>query len=97
MRLKVITTAFLILGIVLMVGWPWVLGRRPDVDASRAIKADYAVVLFYYFGATLGTWTTTFILAWIVARRTKAEVLKAEEENLRGLIEGTLRDHGSQE
>jgi len=93
MRLKVLTTALVVFGIVLMVGWPWLVGPKPPAEAGTQALATYGQRLMIYFLVTVSTWITVAVLALIIARRARDEFLAEEKENLRQLIEGTLRDH----
>jgi len=94
MRLKVLTTTLLIAGVVLLLVWPFVFNGRPRATASRLEKAQWGQRVLVYFGVTAGTWLATAFSAMMLARQTQRQFLTDERDNLKGLIEGTLRDHG---
>lgn len=94
MRLKIATTAFLLFGLVLLATWPWVVGPRPPADAPKPELAAFAVRLMIYMGATIVTFAVTAALALLVGRQARKQYRKEAIDNLRELIEGTLKDHG---
>lgn len=93
MRLKVATSTFLILGLLLLVGWPWIVGSQPpksDLQATREYAARFGI----YVIAILLIWFTTALLAVIVARRARQAFREEAMENLQHLLEESLKDHG---
>lgn len=94
MRLKVLTTTLLIAGVLLMLGWPLIVGQRPSKGTSKVVVARWGVRSLVYFGATSGVWLSVAVSAWLLARQTQRDFLNQEKKNLNELIEGTLRDHG---
>lgn len=93
MRLKVLTTALIIFGVVLMLCWPLIVGERPPADAGAQVLAAFGQRLMTYFLITVGVWITVAVLAIVIARQTREQFLADERENLNKLIEGTLHDH----
>lgn len=93
MRLKIWTTACFLTGIVLLVGWPWIVGAKPSDTATKQDLARYGLRVLMYFGLTATIFLVTAILALIVMRRTRQEFLEESGKNLQGLIESTLEDH----
>ncbi|MBS1706682.1 MAG: hypothetical protein JST40_12480 [Armatimonadetes bacterium] len=93
MRLKIVTTILLILGVALLVAWPFVVGAPPPAGTDRHIVARYGMKLLLYFAATAFTFLGTAVCAIFVARNTKVEYLESQQGILKELIEGTLRDH----
>lgn len=94
MRLKVLTTALLITGVLLMLGWPFIVGSRPPRGTPKPEIARWGVRSLVYFGATSGVWLSAAVSAMLLAKKTKKEFLDQERKNLKDLIEGTLQDHG---
>lgn len=94
MRLKVLTTTFLIAGVLLMLAWPFVVGPRPPVEATNVQKALWGQKALLYFLFTASAWLMTAMSAFLLARQSHREFLEQERDNLKSLIEGTLRDHG---
>lgn len=92
MRLKIATTSFLIAGVLLLLAWPFAIGPKP-VQASQKELAEYALRILIYFGITATTFLVTAILALLLVRQARRDFAKEAKENLKGLIEGTLRDH----
>ncbi|MBV6458002.1 MAG: hypothetical protein HONBIEJF_01124 [Fimbriimonadaceae bacterium] len=93
MRLKIWTTAFFLTGVVLLVGWPWIVGPKPADTATKQELARYGLRVLMYFGLTATVFLVTAILALLVMRRTRKEFLEESGKNLQGLIESTLEDH----
>jgi len=82
-----------VFGIILMVGWPYIVGPRPVPDAGTQALAAYGQRLMIYFLVTVCTWVAVAVLALLIFRQTRDEFLAEERENLQKLIEGTLKDH----
>ncbi len=93
MRLRVLTTVFLLFGVALMVCWPFVLGHRPGPEASHRELATYALHAILYFGVTAFTFVFAALFALLAMRQARREFVEQKRENLRGLIEGSLKDH----
>jgi len=93
MRLKVLTTAFVLAGLALLILWPWLVGPRPDASAGRLALASYGQRLLMYFGVTALTWLGAAFCAWLLIRQTRREYLESLHKNVQSLIEGSLRDH----
>ena len=93
MRLKILTATLVIFGVLLMLLWPVAVGQRPIDDASRVDKARWGQQVLVYFGITASVWLSTAMSALLLARQSRREFLEQERENLKSLIEGTLKDH----
>lgn len=94
MRLKILTTTFFVLGILLLVAWPIVVGPRPEAGSSPEVWSRYGMRLLFYFAATSLTFLITATLAVLVIRQQRREYAEQAKRNLRDLIESTLKDHG---
>lgn len=94
MRLKVLTTIGVIVGVGLVLSWPWVMGPRPDpTEENKRAVADYAMRLLVYFGATALVWLGVAILALIMVRQARKQFVVEEKALVKELVEGTLKDH----
>lgn len=94
MRVKTVTTALLVFGIALLVGWPWIVGPKPPVNAPDAERLRYLLRYGLYFTVLLLTFFSTAVGAMLAARATRRQLREEAMENLHELIEGTLEDHG---
>jgi len=92
MLLKVLTTTFVIFGLGLLVGLPFVMGHKPSGE-DQVELARYGTRVLAYFGVTSLAWVTAAFCAVLLMRRTRKQYADEQKENLKGLIEGTLRDH----
>lgn len=90
MRLKTVTSALMGTGFCLLVGWPWIVGARPQ---GRAELREYVIRAGVYFASLLVIFFATVVCAWLVVRQQREEFRRQSRENLRELIEGTLKDH----
>ena len=90
MRLKTLTSVLMATGFLLLVGWPWIVGARPQ---GRAELRDYVIRAGVYFAVLLVISFSTVVCAWLVVRQQREEFRRQSRENLRELIEGTLKDH----
>jgi heme/copper-type cytochrome/quinol oxidase subunit 2 len=95
MRLKIATTTFLIAGLLLLAGWPWLVGPMPKSSevGKRAVQ-EYAVRFGVYIIVVLIVWFVTAMLAVLVARQARQAFREEAMENFQHLMEETLKDHG---
>ena len=93
MFVKIVTTALVLIGLALLAGLPFALRERP-VDGDQETLARYGAWLLTYFGATCLVWLCAAFSAVFVMRAVKRQLVDDQKENLDGMIEGTLRDHG---
>lgn len=96
MRLKVLTTAFMVLSLALLLGMPWMLRSRPK-DGDRREVVAFARRLLVYEGALVIALAATGITAILIVRRAREEYRKASHDNLQILLEGTLEAHRRKE
>ena len=93
MFLKVLTTAFFLFGILLLVAWPFVIGPRPDPELGKNVLADYALKMAVYVFVLSVAWMAAAVCAWLLTRKLRKELTGRQVENMEGLVEGTLKDH----
>jgi len=95
MRLKIATSTFLIAGLLLLAGWPWLVGPMPKASevGKRAVQ-EYAVRFGIYIIVVLLVWFITAMLAVLVARQARQAFREEAMENFQHLMEETLKDHG---
>ncbi|MCB8933612.1 MAG: hypothetical protein H6534_09235 [Chthonomonadaceae bacterium] len=94
MRVKLVTTALLVFGIVLLVGWPWIVGAKPAATAPEQERLRYLLRYGIYFVTLLLTFFSTAVGAVLVARQARRQLKEEAMENFHSLLEGTLKDHG---
>lgn len=92
-RVKIFVIASVMAGLVMLLVWPWVVGSRPPRNAPRKELAGYGMKLSVYLGLSCLPWLMAAggCILWI--RQTRREFVDREKDNMRELIEGTLRDH----
>ncbi len=94
MRLKVVTTALLVCGVLLLLCWPLILGEKPSPDAPRKELANWGARALTYFLLTSMAFLSAAFGAALIMRRNRQEFLLEAKRNVRDLIEGSLNDHG---
>ena len=95
MRLKIVTSTFLIAGLLLLAGWPWLVGPMPKAsETGKRAMQEYAVRFGIYIIVVLLVWSVTAILAIVVARKARQNLRDEALENFQHLVEETLKDHG---
>ncbi|HLK14277.1 MAG TPA: hypothetical protein VKT78_05695 [Fimbriimonadaceae bacterium] len=96
MRLKLLTTGAFVLGIVLILMWPWVIRQRPlamdGIGPPRRMVAAFQVMLAGYMGASTFSFMTAGCLAMLVMRNAREEYARQALENVRELVEGSMED-----
>lgn len=91
--MKWATTAFFTATILLLVTWPWFVGKPPAAAAPRVQHVSYAVHFSVYIVALLLCAFFSLVCAFSVIQRQREEYREEARKNLNELIEGTLRDH----
>ena len=105
MRLKVLTSSALILGIVLVMMWPWVLRQRPHhlggMPPVRRAVAAFQLMFAGYGGLCAFTFMTAGCLSMLMMRNAREEFSRQAMANVQELVEGSMEDlkskgkHGS--
>lgn len=93
MRLKIVVTACVITGIILMLGLPFVFKMHPGEHADRKALAAYGLRVLGYISVTCAAWLSAAFGSALLLKKTKIEFAEKRTENLRQLVEGSLRDH----
>jgi len=96
-KLKFWTTANLIFGMLLLFGYPFLLTKRPSDDASREVRARFALMLTGYMSVLLVVFFVLIVLAWRIIVHQREQYREATLNNLKDLVEGTLNDHQSKQ
>ena len=94
MFLKVLTTTFFVFGVLMLLAWPFVIGPQPDPELGKTALADYALKMAVYIFVLSVAWMAAAVCAWLLTRRLRRELAGRQVENMEGLVEGTLKDHG---
>jgi hypothetical protein len=82
----------MVLCVALFVSWPVLVGVRPGPSASVAVNQAYAVKFVTYLSCIVLALILAGIGAIVIMRRTAAEYRAAQMQNMKELIEATLRD-----
>lgn len=94
MPLKIATTVLFVIGLAMLMAWPLVWRGRPAPEAPPKELAEFSLRFLIYFALTALVFLSSAICALLLVRRAREEFAEQAGKNLRGLIEGTLRDHG---
>lgn len=89
---KILTTSCVVAGLLLLIIWPFAF-RPPAPDAGRQALAQHGVRNLVYFGFVCFVWLGAASSAVWLAKIQLREFKEQETENLKSLIEGSLRDH----
>jgi hypothetical protein len=85
-RLQIATTLFVVLGLGVLLSFPWTVGSTPGAGASDQAKADYAVRLLVFFAASGLCFVLAALLAMILVRRIRGEYREQLVSNLADLL-----------
>lgn len=91
--LKFWTTALLVFGLLLLMGSPILLMRRPVPGAPRDVRAVFAITMTTYVVVLLLVFFAVTYLSWRLIVKQREEYQAKHLENLKELVEGTLQDH----
>ena len=96
MRLKLLTTSALVLGIVLILMWPWVLRQRPrhvgDIPPPRRAVAAFQLMFAGYLGVCASSFMTAGCLSMLMMRNAREEFSRQAMANVQELVEGSMED-----
>lgn len=90
--MKVALSVLLVLGVSMLVAWPWILGKQPPA-AHHAELARYSVRFGLYICTLAVVFFSTTVLAFALLRRARDEYREHAMGNLKFLIESSLQDH----
>lgn len=85
-RLQIATTVFVVLGLGVLLSFPWTVGSTPSAEASDQAKADYAIRLLVFFAASGFCFIIAALLAMILVRRIRGEYNEQRVSNLADLL-----------
>ena len=94
MWLKTLTSTLVAFGFLMIAGWYWVLGPAPK---SRPQFVRYGERATIYTSVLIVDLIGAGIGSVLIMRQARMQYREAAMDNLKMLIEGTLRDHKSQE
>ena len=93
-QLKFWTTTLLIFGLMMLMGTPILLTKRPPNAAPEAERLRFAAMLTAYAMLILLVVLGIINLAYFLVRKQREEFKDASLSNLKDLVEGTMQDHG---
>ena len=85
-RLKVLTSLFLILGICILLSYPFTVGMAPPSGSPKPEVKAYLIRLTTYFGASTFAMLAAAFCATLIVRRAKAEFAENKLNNLEELL-----------
>jgi MFS superfamily sulfate permease-like transporter len=91
-HLKIITAVMMVICLVMLLGWPMLLGDRPGPTAPRVENKAFAVKFVSYISIMVFCLLVAAVTSIGVLRRTAAEYRAQQIDNMRDLIEATLQD-----
>lgn len=94
--MKKALTALVVIGMGMLLAWPWVLGKQPSRDHHRALEV-YTLRFGLYVCVLLIIFFAMAALAWALWRKAREEYREASLNNMKFLIETTLADHRKQD
>lgn len=91
--LKVITTACLLMSLLLAILWPRMLNSRPPKGAPRTDIRRFAKQFLIYNTVVIVSLGGASIGAILIMRQAREEYRKLAKDNMKLMVEGTLHDH----
>lgn len=85
-RLKFLTSLFLILGICILLSYPFTVGMAPPNGSPKPEVKAYLIRLTTYFGASTFAMLAAAFCATLIVRRAKAEFAEKKLNNLEELL-----------
>lgn len=91
-KLKIVTTAALVFGVLLMFSGPFLLGKRPP-SAERKELARYGVRMGVLFAAASVSFLISAYGAYRIIKLQREEYRIELLKNVKELVQGSLNDH----
>lgn len=85
-RLKILTTIFLVVGIAILLSYPFSIGPSPAADAGKTEVRAYLTRLTLYFGASAFAMLGAAFFAALIVRRTRIEFAEKKLDIFERLI-----------
>ncbi len=86
------TTFFIVVGVTVALGWPWIIGSRPPKTAPKRAQIDFLLKGAIIVGVSAVTFVLSGIGAILIVRQARLEYQEAREGMLKELVEGTQKD-----
>lgn len=90
--LRFLTPFFLILGIALSLGFPWVVKARPHGGGRIALE-HYSLAFGSYLLVTMFSFIAAAVCAIFMVRKVRESYRDQSRQNLQDLVESALRQH----
>jgi hypothetical protein len=84
--LRIVTTTFVIVGVVLLLSYPWLVGTMPADAASVHAKKLYATRMAFYVSTVAVVWFVAAASAILMVRRLRREFEEQSMQNLADLL-----------
>ena len=92
MLLRILTTFFLVFGLILAMAFPWVFKARPHTGGRIAME-HYLVFSGTYLILTVLSFVAAAICAIVMVRQVRIAYRAQTRQNLEELVESSLRQH----
>ena len=92
MLLRILTTFFILFGMILTFGFPWLLRTRPH-NANRVALEHYSVLFGSYLIITMLCFVAAAVCAVLMVRQVRDSYRQQSRQNLEELVESALRQH----
>ena len=92
MRLKLLTTAGLLVGFGLLIAFPQLVGPRPAKGASKRVYADYSRRTSWVVGGFVVCLITSGVGAVLIIREARKEYREQATRNMHDLLEAARQD-----
>ena len=83
---------FIVIGMSVALGWPWLIGHRPPKSAPKKAQIDFLTKGAIIVGVSMVTFVLSGVGAVLIVRQARLEYQDARTEMLKQLIEGTQED-----
>lgn len=93
MRLRVFTTAMMVVAFCLMCLYPFALQHRPHRTDPKPVRVRYLQKMLALNTGMILSFSGAAICSILIIRRAREEYRSQAEQNMRILVEGALADH----
>jgi hypothetical protein len=97
MLLRILTTFFLVFGIILTLSFPWVISIKPPQGAPKVDLQRYSILFGTYLTVDMLAFVGAAICAILLVRQVRNAYRTESRQNLEELVESALRQHKKSE
>lgn len=94
--MKIFTTACILIGVLMIVAWPWLLGPAPKRGQPKAEFLSYTQRSSAYLAGMCLCLVGSTVGSILIVRKTKRDYAEQTRDNIRKLVAGEAHESRSE-